>query len=244
MFTVDSIKHLIQNGQFKKALSFCNQEIDTGSNVMEYLYFATICNRYICNVSEAIACAEKLTGTHPSYGRGFQECGHAYKLQGDNEKALIAYLEAVKRNPALISSWQNVNTLSLNATQRSTAEENIQYLTLLPKVLCSVISFIYEDKLSKAEKLCKHFLSENPKHVEAMRLLANVAEKLNVLDDSEVLLMAALEIEPENLWLKFDLINVLHRRQKFALAHTHASELSEAMPNDFSVKLALASVHP
>ncbi len=51
-----------------------------------------------------------------------------------------------------------------------------------------------QNKLVKAETLCRQFLLEHPRHVEGMRLLADVAVRLGVLDDAEFLLGKCISV--------------------------------------------------
>ena len=62
-----------------------------------------------------------------------------------------------------------------------------------------------------------------------------------MLDDAEFLLETALQLAPDNHWLQFDYINILHRRQKFETAYVQALQLSENMPDDNASQLLLAN---
>ena len=81
--------------------------------------------------------------------------------------------------------------------------------------------------MQRRSKLVGQFLAENPHHVEAMRLLAQIAAKMNVFDEAEFLLESAVLFEPDNIPLKTDYINVLRKRQKLVEAREHAQELFE-----------------
>ena len=60
-----------------------------------------------------------------------------------------------------------------------------------------------------------------------MRLLAQIAAKMNVFDEAEFLLESAVLFEPQNIPLKTDYINVLRKRQKLVEAREHAQKLFE-----------------
>ncbi|WDE11407.1 tetratricopeptide repeat-containing sulfotransferase family protein [Thalassomonas haliotis] len=236
-----SIQKQIQQGRFTVALTLCKQALEGKPTDTEVLYLAAVCCRYLEQYCDATSFLSQLVKLLPGYGRAYQELGHIYRATGENHKALENFLLAVKRNPSLHASWQAVSELTGNSEEQSTATHNLNYLKHLPKALASVLSFIYEDRLEKAEKLCRHFMLQHPKHVEGMRLLAKIAEKHHVLDDAEFLLETALQLEPENHWLQFDYVNILHHRQKFESAYVQALMLSERLPEDSASQLTLAN---
>ncbi len=231
----------LQSGKFSASLTICQEILKLKPNNIDTLYLAAVNCRYLKDYKQAIAYLTELKSCAPEYGRAYQEMGHCLRELNQITKANDEYAAAVKRNPGLLVSWRQIADLSKKSIEQQTAETNIQYLNELPKALVSVISFMHENKVDKAESLCRRFLQANPKHVEAMRLLAKIGEQANVLDDAEFLLETCLVFEPENHWARFDYVNVLHRRQKFEMAHQQACMLNEAMPDDVSVKIALAN---
>ena len=233
-------KHL-QQGRIKAALTLCEQLLEDDANDTEVIYLAAVSCRYLTDYAKAITFLRQLVHLLPSYGRGYQELGHVYRATKDTDQAVENYLLAVKRNPSLHASWQAIIDLAPDTPEQTTARHNIDYLTSLPKALVSVLSFIHEDKLEKAETLCKHFLQQQPKHAAGMRLLAKIAEKHHVLDDAEFLLETCFLLEPENHWVQFDYVNILHKRQKFELAYKKALLLFERLPEDSSTILVLAN---
>ncbi|GLX80195.1 hypothetical protein tinsulaeT_35350 [Thalassotalea insulae] len=238
---ISTIQRYVQQGQFKSALELAQQLLVQHSDNSDALYLAAVSCRYLTDYEQAISYLERLIMLSPGYGRGYQELAHVYRALNDQQKALEYYLKAVKCNPSLYASWLGVKEFSQDQEQLSTATNNLDYLKTLPKELISVSSFIAEDKLDKAEKLCRHFLMKQPKHVEAMRLLAKIAEQHHVLDDAEFLLKTCYQLAPNNRWVQFDYINVLHRRQKFELAYQKALALSESLPDDYTSLLTLAN---
>ena len=53
---------------------------------------------------------------------------------------------------------------------------------------------IVQGKLVKAEQLCKAFMQRAPRHVEGMRILADIGNRLGVLEDAEFLLEVQLNL--------------------------------------------------
>ena len=112
----------------------------------------------------------------------------------------------------------------------------IDFVKQLPKPLVSVIDLIGQNKLVKAEELCRSFLQKNPQNVEGMRLLADIGSKLGVLHDAEFLLESALEFEPDHIKARIDYIMILRKRQKFESALEQAQLLLERAPSNVQFK--------
>jgi tetratricopeptide (TPR) repeat protein len=200
-----------------------------------------VCHRYLSHTEEAENTLNDLISRFPEFGRGYQELGHLLLSISKHSEALTSYRQAVRLNPSLFESWQKIEQLADNKDETQTAKDNLLYIQRLPAALRSTLNLIHENKLADAEKLCRQFLAAQPKHIEAIRLLALIAEKANVLDDAEFLLTKIVQNQPDYHWARYDLVNVLYRRQKFFPALEHATHLHDKMPNDASILLLYAN---
>ncbi|MCL2912732.1 sulfotransferase [Shewanella corallii] len=233
--SIKQIKQQMQAGQIKAADELCQQLLPLHPKHTELVYMNAVCARYSQQLSRALELCQQLQSLAPDFGRAFQEQGHILLAMDKPELALQAYRQAVKLNPALTASWQRLAQLATQAGiqgEVTHAVAHLEHYSALPPILVSINSMLHEGKLQKAEQLCRHYLQANPKDTEAMRLLAQLGMRLNVLDDAEFLLESALEFEPDNRQLLFDHIQVLHRRQKFAQAHKASEKLVSIYPNN------------
>jgi tetratricopeptide (TPR) repeat protein len=98
-----------------------------------------------------------------------------------------------------------------------------------------------EGRNISAERLCRAFLKENPQHVEGMRLLASLGIKAEVLDDAEFILESAVAFEPDNRFARFDYMNALYRRQKYAESLEQARILRDSDPENSQYRVAFAN---
>ena len=199
------------------------------------LYMAAVCYRYTSKFDQAQDCLDTLKSLPHDRGRVYQEQGHLHAARNQPHKALAAFANACQLNPVLLASWQKQQQL-LQAMNRPTeaqqAQAQVQRIQALPKALVAVTDLIAQGKLLKAESLCRKFLQANPAHVEAMRLLAELAVQFGVLEDAEYLLESAAEFEPGNIQVKMDFIGVLRQRQKFARALAAAESLYREQPHN------------
>jgi tetratricopeptide (TPR) repeat protein len=210
----------------------------------EALYLLAVAFRADKRFDEALSVLDKLRSAAPDYGRAWQEVGHNHRDCDRPAEAAAAYQRAVELNPGLAASWR-----FLAAARRrlgddegaDVAEANFKRLGALPKELVAVTSMMHEGRIYKAEKLCRHFLQNNPHHLEGMRLLAAIGVRLNIYDDAEFLLESALEMAPDFDIARMDYVNVLQKRQKFERAFQEASRLRKRMPGNPSAELVYAN---
>lgn len=224
---------LLAQNDHKKAVILGERALVEDPESKEALYICAVCKRYLNQAEHALSILSRLEAVQPEYARLYQERGHCYRNLGDAAAALIAYERAVTLNPALHASWRALIALYCHYNRSADAERasvNYQYLAQLPEALLSVASHLHEGHLFKAERLCRQFLLANEHHIEGMRLLADIGVKLNVLDDAEYLLKSCVTLAPGHLAARYDYVNVLHRRQKYAEALEHVSVLRSTDP--------------
>ena len=232
------IENSIKNKDFKNALSLCKKN---SKQLIEkdFYYLTSVCFRYLNEPKKALINLDKLIQVDPNYGRAYQEIGHTNILLKNKNKALKAYLRAVRHNPSLQSSWLGILALETkNEELIKFVEQNVIYLKDLPPELKTVISFTHEGKLSRADRICREYLRDHPHDIEAMRLLANIGRDLNIYEDAEFLLESALLFDPDNAKIKYDYINILTKRQKYGEALKHAQDFyNEDKKNINAMKL-------
>ncbi|MCH1581101.1 MAG: tetratricopeptide repeat protein, partial [Luminiphilus sp.] len=210
----------------------------------EGLYYLAVCERQTGESTDAIKVLVRLLSKHPQYGRAYQEYGHNLAANKDAEGATVAFEKAVKLNPALMSSWQALlgRYRYLGSTDKAQdANNHIQWLESMPVELRTVTSLLHENKLYVAEQICRAFLKKEPHHREAMRLLAEIGSKLQILDDAEFLLESCVEFYPDYHRARLDYVQVLHKRQKFNTALDQARELHHSDPQNLLYEVTLAA---
>ena len=201
----------------------------------EALYMSAVCARYLQDYATAHAHLDALIAMSPEFGRAYQEAGHLALAQNNTALALSCYQHACRFNPALLASWERQAELFAQlgrSKDAASARVQAERLKALPKPLVSVTNLLAEGKLLKAEDLCRKFLRAQPKHVEGMRLLADIGARLGVLEDADILLENAVNLEPDNVQLRLDYIQVLRKRQKFEKALEEAKALYKRNPSD------------
>ena len=231
--TLASIQAGIVAKQYRQALAELKPILASEPGNTDALYMSAVCRRYRGEFGQALALLEKLKALTPENGRAHQEEGHAYRDMGRPEAALAAYVRACRFNPALVASWREQLKILASGDRGAEAAQvkaQLDYLRGLPQPLVSALDLIHQGKLLKAEDICRKFLRQVPHHVEAMRLLADIGARFGVLTDAEFLLESAHGIEPRNVRVHIDYIQILRKRQKFAAALDQARRLLETDP--------------
>ena len=243
-FNAASVQRLLQAGDATEAVRRLDHWHTDNEPTSESLYLLAVSYRYAGDLPQALETIEQLRTLAPRFGRGFQEAGHIYLASRNQQQALSAFQRAVALNDSLLGSWRAIIKLCArpeHSQLRKQALLQSEKLAALPPALLSVRNAIAEANLRKAEDICRHFLKQNPTHVEAMRLLADLGVRSEVLDDAEFLLESALEFEPDNRFARYDYMNVLYRRQKYAQAMDEAKRLLALEPNNAQYQTGYAN---
>ena len=233
--SLDEVKRLIQSSDFAAAEHTLQLMLSAEPDNQEAMYMLAVCQRYQSNLTLALKTLDELLRLSPEHSRAHQETGHVYRALNNLDAALAAYLRATQINPALEASLRaQVDILSETGRAESArfVKTQLEALQALPKPLVAVTDLISQGKLVKAEQLCKAFMQKVPRHVEGMRLLADIGSRLGVHDDAEFLLESAVEFAPDNTRVRIDYIQILRKRQKYAEALAQAKLLLEKDPQN------------
>ena len=221
---LNAIDAHMRAGAFGEAAAAARRLVEKQPNNAQSLYRLAVCHRYLGERNSACETLDELARIAPDFARLWQERGHLAKIAGDDAAAIAAYREAVRRNDALAASWRNIEALGDN---RAAAEANswLRYLASLPPPLLRARGLRNEGRVGQAERLCRNFLKQHPRHIEAMRLLAAIGVGHGIYEDAEFLLESAMAFAPDHRGALVDYINVLHKRQKFRKSLAAAERL-------------------
>ena len=241
---LNAAKRHIQAGNMAAATTVLETLLMADREHREALYYLAVCQRQQGLNKEAIDTLKALTEAHPDYGRAHQEKAYNFIALKQLSDATAAFERAVALNPALLASWRALCARyeQLNQTIKlSEARARVQSLEAMPKQLQSVASLTYEGKLFIAEQICRQFLQNEPHHKEAMRLLADIGNQLQVLDDAEYLLESCVDFYPDFHRARLDYVQVLHKRQKYDKALAQARQLKKLAPQNVLYDVTLAA---
>ncbi|MDE0003475.1 MAG: sulfotransferase [Rhodospirillaceae bacterium] len=235
-------RELLGDGYPDGACELLDDVLDKDPENSDARYTLAVAQRHRRRWSEALATLEQVLAKRPGYGRAHQEIG--YNLLGSQNYAgaSAAFERAVAADPSLLNSWKCLARLYGGRTDHARLKpvlDQIGFLEGLPPELLTVISYLSENRLDDAERLCRQFLRTHKTHVEGMRLLAEIATRNGVYGEAEFLLESCVEFEPQHRNARIQYANLLLRVQKFAPAYEQAEVLLHEQGHDLAVVRSL-----
>ena len=239
-------KEGLRSGNFDEAQNYLRLILESAPQHQEALYYLAVCDRQRSDHGAALHSLSQLIHLYPEYGRAYQERGYNLVALKDTAQATAAFERAVTLNPALLASWRALEGryefLGHTDGVREVTNQ-ISWLEAMPPELQTVASLLHEGKLFLAEQICRQFLQRHPHDKEAMRLLADIGNRLQILDDAEFLLESCVEMYPDYARARFDYVQVLHKRQKFDIALEQAKRLHNQTPKHLLYEVTFAAEH-
>jgi tetratricopeptide (TPR) repeat protein len=235
---------LAEKGQFAEALSLAQALLAEVPENRDVLYLVAVSQRYLGRIADALRTLARFAAVHPDYGRLYQEIGHCYRTVGEADAAIEAYQQAVARNHTLSASWSALRDLYRSrgrGIDADNAAAHVATLAKLPPEVVFATNLFVEGELYAAEQLVRRFLQTHGDHIEAMRLLAQIGVKLQILDDAEFLLESVLVFAPDYRAARLDYASVLSQRHKYLRAIEESQELLRLEPSNRAYRTVYAN---
>ena len=241
---VHGARALLKECQFARTLAAAQAILAEVPENRDVLYLVAVSQRCLGRIADALRTLVRFEELHPDYGRLFQERGHCYRAVGETAAAIEAYQRAVTLNAALPASWKALQDLCRSAGRSAEAESaahELAQLAKLPPPVVSASSMLAEGDVYGAERVVRQFLQTHGDHIEAMRLLAQIGMKLDILDDAEFLLESVLVFAPDYHGARYDYAVTLSQRHKHARAFEEAQKLRRIEPENRAFRVVYAN---
>ncbi|HXQ63755.1 MAG TPA: sulfotransferase [Steroidobacteraceae bacterium] len=241
---VQRTRALVEKRQFAAALAAAQNLLAEVPENRDVLYLIAVSQRCLGRVADALRTLLRIEAIHPDYGRMYQERGHCYRAVGETDAAIAAYGRAVTLNPTLHASWTALKDLNLSAGREAEADKaaaHLRALANLPPAVVGATNMFSEGDIYGAERVVRHFLQTHGDHIEAMRLLAKIGIKLDVLDDAEFLLESILVFAPDYHAARHEYASVLLQRHKYARALEEMQKLLRLDPRNRGYRATYAN---
>lgn len=250
---IHRLRGLVKQQQFSQALEFGQVLLVDAPENRDVLYLVAISQRCQGLIANALQTLAQLEKRHAGFGRLYEELGHCYRAVGQAQAAILAYRNAVALNASLEASWKGLVEACRVLGQKPEAQlaaDQLARLARLPPVVVQASDMMAEGDLYNAENALRNFLESTQRgqklqigHVEAMRLLAHIGIRLDILDEAEGLLENVLALAPDYHGARYDYVNVLLKRQKDASALEQVQRLLQAEPDNAAYKFVGANVY-
>ena len=238
------IRSLLQTRHYAPALAAAQALSRQVPENRDVLYMMAVAERYLGRAPAALMTLQRLEVAHPAYSRLYQERGHALIAAGRPADAIGAFLQAVNINPSLPASWKALTALLRTAGRdedSKLAAEHVAKLASLPIAVVNASSMLADGETHEAERVLRQYLKEKPRDVEAIRLLAQIAMKLEVYDDADFLLESVLAFAPDYQLARLDYVRVLLHRHRHEKAFEQCRILLGTDPSDRSYRALYAT---
>jgi tetratricopeptide (TPR) repeat protein len=229
---VGRIRELSKGGRHSEALAAA-EALAAVARENRDVYLIAANQRCLNRVHEALETLQRLEQRHPRFSLLYQERGYCYTTLRDALRAIDAFLQAVDINPALATSWSMLERLyriTGDARNAAAAAERVSALKHLPPEVAQAGSLFSDGELCAAENILRPYLLKSGEDVEALRLLARIEHRRDVLDEAELLLEAALKLAPNYLAVRLEYVRVLIDRQKYPRAREEIDTLLKLEP--------------
>ena len=104
-FEVGRIRELSERQRHSEALAAAEALAAEAPEDRDVLYLIATNQRCLRRIPETLETLQRLQRQHPEFSLLYQERGYCYTTLRDAPRAIDAFLEAVKLNPALAASW-------------------------------------------------------------------------------------------------------------------------------------------
>jgi tetratricopeptide (TPR) repeat protein len=227
---------LINAGELGAAEACCRRALDRhpGDVNMQALLGALLVK--MDRKLEAEVTLRKVIDAAPSFAKPAEDLGYLLVNWGRASDALPFLERATRLDPTLERAWFSLGkafALLGRGKEADAAFEKSFDLSPVRKLMALAAEHQKEGRLEEAERTYRRVLRDNPRNVDALRLLALIALQADKLDDGEALLLRAIEIAPDFHQALLDLGRLRKDQDRFGEAlecFDHALALEPNQP--------------
>ncbi|MFM8542784.1 MAG: sulfotransferase [Chakrabartia sp.] len=201
--------------------------------------------RMMQQIDAALAALDRFAFFHPNFSQMFLERGLCHVARRDAPAAIFDLRTAVGINPSLPMGWHMLDGLYRMTGDLKSADiaaRHFAHLASLPAPIVQGKVLFGDGEIDVAEALIRRFLLEACDHPEAMRLLAQIGHKRNVLDDAETLYAGVMALVPDHDEARHEYVQVLIARHKFPQAREVLEPLLQRDPQNHAHRSQAATI--
>ncbi len=169
--------------------------------------------------AEAEATLRAVIEAAPTFAKPAEDLGYLLLQVGRPADALPFLAQATRLDPSLERAWFDLGKALAQAGRGKEADaafEKSFELSPERRLMALAAEHQKEGRREEAERIYRRVLRENPKNVDALRLLALIASAAGRADDAEAMLRKAVELAPDFLLALLDLGRLCKEQDRFA----------------------------
>ena len=242
----DEALELINAGDPVAAEKLCREAVERNPKDvnMSGLLGAVLIKRR--RLDEAEQVLKQTIALAPTFAKAHEDLGYVLLEQERYEEAVEVLQKAARLDPKLDAARFNLGKALASTGRGKEADAAFEAsFELSPerKKLALAAKHHQEGRIEDAEQLYRQVLNNNPRNVDALRMLAMVAATAKRYDDAERLLRKAVGIAPDFLTAVVDLGRVLKEQDRFEEAIDCFKNAIAINPNNPHTHFLLASAY-
>jgi tetratricopeptide (TPR) repeat protein len=213
---VKRLRRLIEEQRFSEVRAAAEALLVSVPENRDALYACAHAQRRLGDIPAALETLSRLQRLHSRFSRSHQERGFCHVALRQAPEAIEAFQRAVSISPALPASWgmlEGLYRVTGQTAEAAQAAAQVARLRELPREIVTAGALFSDGELVQAEELIRGFLLKHGHQIEAMRLLAHIANERELYGDAQVLLEGVLALSPDHHAARFDYAQVLEKRQ-------------------------------
>ncbi len=242
---VSGLRALQAKGDHAGAAAGANRLLEAHPANRDLLLIAAHSLRMAQQTDAALTALERLAEQHPGFSQLFLERGLCHVARRDAPAAISDLRTAVTINPALTTGWHMLDGLlrmTGDTASAAIAAKHSAHLASLPPPIVHAKILFGDGEVDQAESMIRRFLLDFGDHPEAMRLLAQIGQLRNVLDDAETLYAGVLAMVPDHHEARHEYVHVLIARHKFPQARMELEPLLRRDPTNHAHRTQAATI--
>ena len=209
---------LIQAGRLAEAESLCRS---AGARHPHDVNLKALLGALLVKMErddEAEAILRAVIDAAPSFAKPAEDLGYLLMRQNRAGDALPLLERATRLDPSLERAWFSLGkALALLGRGKDADAAFEKSFALSPerRLMAHAAEHQKEGRFEEAEQIFRRVLKDNPRNVDALRMLALLAMRADKPDDAEALLQRAIEIAPDFLLALLDLGRLRREQDRF-----------------------------
>jgi len=188
------------------------------------------------NLLAGIKLFEQATKVFPLEKDFYNNLGYLYIKNGQEYKALECYQKALEIDPNFEYARRNYTTL----VKKLGIKDDI--ISFYNTSLQQIIKDVEQKKFDDAEQKCYNVLKVFPNDVTTKFYLANIYFSKGLLDKAINIYKQLLQLQPDNLNIRYNLAIALLRQKNFVEAEEHLNYILSKQPDNNLVKEQLNQI--
>jgi tetratricopeptide (TPR) repeat protein len=212
---------LINAGDLTAAEARCRASLDTYPRDVNMLALLGALLIKLSRPADAETLLRQVIAEAPTFAKPYEDLGHLLVQQDRAAEAVPVLERATHLDPKLEKAWFTLGKARAKLGQGNAADEAFEKCFALSperRLMALAAEHQKEQRFEAAEPLYRRVLRQNPRNVDAMRLLAAISLKAGREAEAESLLRKAISLAPDFLAALLDLGRLRKDQDRYAEA--------------------------